>query len=107
MQESISLVSHTHKTGIQSGHQLADFGKIDVAHGELLRASFFLELNQTFVLKQGDGDVFGLNINDYFACHRFGEWGNQYCLISYWMDNCGQTDSEIKKSANMSVAQRK
>ena len=80
MQESISFVSHPYKTGIQSGHELADFGKIDVAHRKLLRASFFLELNQSFVLKQGDGDIFGLNINNYFACHRLGEWEKSVLL---------------------------
>ena len=70
MQESIAFVSDTHKTSVQSGHELTDFGQIDVAHRKLLRAPFLLVLHEALVLEQGDGDVLRLHIYNQFACHK-------------------------------------
>ena len=69
MEERVALITDVHETGVKSGHEFADFGVIDVAYGEVFRASFLLELDEFLVFEKGYGNLLLADIDDYFACH--------------------------------------
>ncbi len=70
MQESITLRAYIHEAGVESGHQLAHAAQIDVAYRvACLLALLVLVFYQILVLKQGDGNLFRLDIDDQFTCH--------------------------------------
>ena len=46
MEESVLVVAHVDKGGIQSGHELFGFGQIDVAHGVGYVAGLLLQGDQ-------------------------------------------------------------
>ena len=69
MQESVFLASDVDEASVESGHELAHLAHVDVAHGERGLAPFVLIFHEALVFKQRDGDIFGLDIDDYFACH--------------------------------------
>ena len=69
MQESVTLIPYVDKTGVEARHELLHLCDVDVAHREVGRAGLVLVFYQSFVLEQGDGDLFWLDVNDYFACH--------------------------------------
>ena len=69
MQESVTFIAHVYKTGIETRHKFLYLGNVNVAHGEVSRTWFILIFNQPFVLKQGNRNLFWLNVDNYFACH--------------------------------------
>ena len=69
MQESVTFEANIHKTCIEPWHEFLHLGNINIAHREVCRARFVLVFNQSFILKQGNGNLFWLYVNDYFACH--------------------------------------
>ena len=69
VQESYALGTDINEACVESGHQLLHLCHIDVTHRERHRALLLLVFYQLLVLEQGNGDVFRLNINDYFTCH--------------------------------------
>ena len=69
MQKGIALVTYVHEACVESWHQFANFGQIDVAYGEVFRASFLLELDEFLVFEKGYGNLLLADIDDYFACH--------------------------------------
>ena len=69
VQESYALCTDIDEAGIQSGHDLLDLCRVDVAYRERLGALLLLVFYQLLVFEQGYRDVFRLNIDDYFTCH--------------------------------------
>jgi hypothetical protein len=63
MKKSVFLETYVHEASIQSGHQFLHFAQIHVAHIELGLTSFLLELDQRFILHEGDGNLFGCDVN--------------------------------------------
>ena len=69
MQESVTLIPDVDEAGVEARHEFLHFCDVDVAHREVGRAGLVLVFNQSFVLKQGDGDLLRLDVNDNFTCH--------------------------------------
>ena len=69
MQESVTLVPDVDETGVEARHELLHLCDVDVAYREVGRSGLVLVFYQPFVLKQGDGNLLRLDVNDNFACH--------------------------------------
>ena len=63
MQEGIMLVTDVHEASIKPRHELAHLGKVHVAHGIGDILLLFLELSQSLVFGQRDGDFLRLYVN--------------------------------------------
>ena len=76
MEESILLITHIHKGGIQAGHQFLDFRQVYVAHGIGEVPRFFLKRHEPRVFKKREGHFVCLYVDDEFAFHTsWGRWG--------------------------------
>ena len=62
--EGVFLVPDIDESGVEAGHDLADFPQIDVAHGESRFAFLLVQLDELLVFEQGDGDLVGCYVYD-------------------------------------------
>ena len=69
MKKRVAFVADVHKAGIQARHQFTHLGQIDIAHAEGGTLAFFLVFHQTLVFRKRDGNLLGLYVDEYFACH--------------------------------------
>ena len=69
MEESVAFMADVDEACVESGHKFPHPGKVDVAHVEAGRLLLFLVFDEAFVLGQGNGDLLGLYVYDYFTGH--------------------------------------
>ena len=72
MQESVALIAYIDETGIEPRHELLHLGDVDVAYREVGLTGLVLVFHQPFILEQGNGNLFWLDVDNYFTCHFSG-----------------------------------
>ncbi len=70
MEKCVLLVTHIDEGGIESGHDLLDFGQIDVAYRISQSAGLLLQGDQPPLFGLRYGDLLGLHVDYEFASHR-------------------------------------
>lgn len=64
MKKGVTFITHIYEARIESRHKLLDLCDVDVANRETGLTRFVLILHQPLVLKQSNGDVLRLCVNN-------------------------------------------
>ena len=75
MEKGVALMAHVDETRIQARHELAHARIINVADIEACLLLLLLVFHEAFVLGEGNSNLLGLNIYNYFTGHEID------CLI--------------------------
>ena len=60
MKECFAFMTDIYETCVKARHDFLDSGSVDVAYGVVCIELFFLELYESFIFEQRDGDFVGL-----------------------------------------------
>ena len=63
MKKRVFLIAHVDKRGIETRHELLYLGKVEIPDGVGSVAGCALQRHQPSVLKEGGGNVVGVNVN--------------------------------------------